>query len=496
MLHHNLINMHKLYTNMVDLRATYHIIGWIICWVSAMLLIPAATDAIYQNLDWKVFLLSAGISAFVGICVVLGGQDSVSHRLNLPQAFFLITTGWIVVTVFGAIPFVFTGVSPTDAVFETMSAITTTGSTIFTEIDTLPPGLLLWRSILQWIGGIGIIAIAVLILPMLKIGGMQLFKIESSGTESEADRFTKNTIYRLSLVYLALTALCVGVYYILGMSFFDAVNHAMTTISTGGYSTHNASFGHFKELSLHWAGTVFMICGAIPFFLFVKMTLGNYRAIITDQQVKGFLLFLLLSSAFMTLWLVNEREISVFHALTLTSFNITSVVTTTGFATDDYTAWGHGAVGMFLVLMFVGGCSGSTAGAIKIYRYQVLWIFVRSHLKKLLSPNRVIIMKYNGRPLANDVPSSVLAFLAVFIATIAIFTVILSLLGLDIVTAYSASVTAITNVGPGMGHIIGPSGTFQPLSDVAKWVLTVAMLAGRLEVLVLLIFFEREFWTN
>ncbi|GGF51489.1 Trk system potassium uptake protein [Terasakiella brassicae] len=461
-----------------------------------MLLIPAATDAIYHNIDWQVFLLSAAISSFIGVCVVLGAKNTDNHRLSFPQAFFLITSGWVVVTIFGAIPFVIKGVSPTDAVFETMSAITTTGSTIFTEIDTLPPGILFWRSILQWIGGIGIIAIAVLILPILRIGGMQLFKIESSGTENESDRFTKSTIYRLSGVYLVLTVLCVLVYYILGMGFFDAVNHAMTTISTGGYSTHNASFGYFENLSLHWAGTIFMICGAIPFFLFVKMTLGNYRAIVSDQQVKGFLLFLLISCTFMTIWLVNEREIGIFHALTLTSFNITSVVTTTGYATDDYTAWGHGAVGMFLVLMFVGGCSGSTAGAIKIYRYQVLWIFVRSHLKKLLSPNRVVIMKYNGRTLTDDVPSSVLAFLAVFIATIAVFTVVLSLLGLDIITAYSASVTAITNVGPGMGHIIGPSGTFQPLSDAAKWVLTVAMLAGRLEVLVLLIFFEKDFWIN
>lgn len=481
---------------MVDLRITYYIIGWIICWIGAMLLIPAAIDAIYKNADWQVFLLSSSISAFIGASVVFGAQREKDARLSVPQAFFLITSGWVVVTVFGSIPFVLTGVSVTDAVFETMSAITTTGSTIFTEIDALPPGILLWRSLLQWIGGIGIIAIAVLILPILRIGGMQLFKIESSGTENETDRFTKHTIYRLSVVYLALTTLCIMVYYVLGMSFFDAINHAMTTISTGGFSTHNASFGYFQDLSLHWAGTFFMACGAIPFVLFVKMTLGNFRAVVSDQQVQGFVLFLLFSTVFMTFWLVNERDIGIFRALTLTSFNITSVVTTTGYATDDYTAWGHGAVGMFLVLMFVGGCSGSTSGAIKIYRYQVLWIFVRSHLKKLLSPNRVIIMKYNGRNLADDVPSSVLAFLAVFIATIAIFTVVLSLLGLDIVTAYSASVTAITNVGPGMGHIIGPSGTFQPLSDIAKWVLTVAMLAGRLEVLVLLVFFERDFWTN
>lgn len=459
-----------------------------------MLLIPAATDAIYQNIDWQIFLLSSAITLFVGFALILSNEGIEKIRLNFPQAFFLITFGWIAVTLFGAIPFIGVGASVTDAVFETMSGITTTGSTVFTNLDSLPPGILLWRAILQWIGGIGIIAIAVLVLPFLRIGGMQLFKIESSANENETVTFTVKTIYLLSVVYCALTLLCALVYYILGMNGFDAITHAMTTLSTGGYSTHDSSFGYFKNYSLHWAGIILMICGAIPFFLFVKMTLGNFRAIISDQQVKGFVLFLFISSALMAFWLIEKRDIDFFEAITLTTFNITSVVTTTGFATDDYTAWGHGAVGMFLVLMFVGGCTGSTSGAIKIYRYQVLWIFVRSHVKKLLSPNRIVTMKYNGRALSDDVPSSVLAFLAVFIATIAFFTIVLTLLNLDIVTAYSAAVTAITNVGPGMGNIIGPSGTFQPLPDAAKWALTAAMLAGRLEILVLLVFFEKDFW--
>ncbi|NVK17655.1 MAG: TrkH family potassium uptake protein [Methylocystaceae bacterium] len=481
---------------MVNLRETVPVLGWIVCWVGTMLLIPAATDAFYHNIDWEVFLLSSSVTIFLGIAMVLSGERNEKVQLSFPQAFFLITFGWIAVTLFGAIPFIGIGASVTDAVFETMSGITTTGSTIFTGLDNLPPGILLWRAILQWIGGIGIIAIAVLVLPFLRIGGMQLFKIESSANENDTVSFTLKTIYILGAVYGGLTLLCAMTYKILGMDFFDAITHAMTTLSTGGYSTHDASFGYFKNYSLHWAGTVFMICGAIPFFLFVKMTLGNFRALVSDQQVRGFVIFLALSSVLMAFWLINHRDTTFFEALTLTTFNITSVVTTTGFATDDYTAWGHGAVGMFLVLMFVGGCTGSTSGAIKIYRYQVLWIFVRSHIKKLISPNRVIVMSYNGRPLNDDVPSSVLAFLAVFIATIGFFTVLLTLLDLDFETAYSAAVTAITNVGPGMGHIIGPSGTFQPLPDLAKWALVAAMLAGRLEVLVLLVFFEKDFWQH
>lgn len=481
---------------MVNLRETVPVLGWIICWVGTMLLVPAATDAFYHNIDWEVFLLSSSITIFIGIAMVLSGERNEKVRLSFPQAFFLITFGWIAVTLFGAIPFIGIGASVTDAVFETMSGVTTTGSTIFTGLDHLPPGILLWRAILQWIGGIGIIAIAVLVLPFLRIGGMQLFKIESSANENDTVSFTLKTIYILGAVYGGLTLLCAMTYKVLGMNTFDAITHAMTTLSTGGYSTHDASFGYFKNYSLHWAGTFFMICGAIPFFLFVKMTLGNFKALVSDQQVRGFVIFLAVSSVVMAFWLINHRDTTFFEALTLTTFNITSVVTTTGFATDDYTAWGHGAVGMFLVLMFVGGCTGSTSGAIKIYRYQVLWIFVRSHVKKLISPNRVIVMSYNGRPLNDDVPSSVLAFLAVFIATIAFFTVVLTLLDLDFETAYSAAVTAITNVGPGMGHIIGPSGTFQPLPDLAKWALVAAMLAGRLEVLVLLVFFEKDFWQH
>jgi len=481
---------------MIDLRGVIFVLGWVTGIVGSLLTVPAFVDLAYDNLDWTSFAVAALISIFVGSLFVLTTRPSTAISFNYRQAFLLIVLGWIVVSTFGAIPFLGLGLSITDSFFETMSGITTTGSTILTNLDTLPPGLLLWRSILQWIGGIGIIAIAVIILPFLRVGGMQFFKIESSGTADEKSGMTLKTLSLLFGVYSILTLACAATYYLFGMTGFDAVTHAMTTISTGGYSTHDASFGYFNDPRLHWAATFFMISGAIPFFLYVKVSLGNLKALVTDQQVKGFIIFLAVVSFLMALWLMQQQELTLFHALTLTAFNITSVVTTTGFASADYTAWGHGAVGMFLFLCFVGGCSGSTAGAVKIYRYQVLWLFVRSHVKKLFSPHRVVVLKYNGRLLNDDVPLGVLAFLAVFMATIALFTIILSLLDLDFVTAYSASVTAITNVGPGMGHIIGPSGTFQPLPDEAKWTLICAMFAGRLEILALLVFFERDFWAN
>jgi trk system potassium uptake protein TrkH len=479
---------------MFGIHASFHVLGWVVLLVGSMLLIPTAADLAYGSDDWIGFARTAVIAGFMGVLIILSTLASRPQKLNFRQAFLIITIGWILVALIGAIPFLAVGISFSDAIFETMSGITTTGSTVLTNLDTLSPGILLWRSILQWIGGIGIIAIAVLILPFLRIGGMQLFKIESSGTDADNMGSTMRTALVLGGIYTALTMTCALVYFLLGMSGFDAVTHAMTTLSTGGFSTHDASFSFFKEPSLHWAATFFMICGALPFILFVKMTMGNLRALFLDQQVRAFLLFLAFSSIAMAFWLMVHQDIGLFTAITLTSFNITSVVTTTGYASADYTAWGPGAVGAFLVLMFIGGCSGSTSGAVKIYRYQVLVIFVRAHLKRLFSPNRSIPLKYNGQILPVEVPMSVLAFLSVFVATIAFFTVVLSMMGLDIVTAYSASVTAISNVGPGMGTIIGPAGNFQALPEPAIWALTVAMLAGRLEILTLLVMFDRDFW--
>ncbi|MDF1790573.1 MAG: TrkH family potassium uptake protein [Thalassobaculaceae bacterium] len=480
---------------MLDLRVVAHILGWVMISIALMLTVPAGLDWVRADSDWPAFVLAAVVSALFGALMILANAMPERPELNLRQAFVLIASGWLTVTVFGSIPFMAFGLSLTDAVFETMSGITTTGSTVLTGLDSMPEGIMLWRAMLQWIGGVGIVAVAVMILPYLRVGGMQIYKLETSVHEGEAASFTSRILFRLSAVYVGLTVLCFAAYWALGMGFFDAVTHAMATLSTGGYSTHDASFGHFQSPLLHWTGTLFMICGAIPFILFVRATQGNGRVLFKDAQVRGFLGFLAASSVLTAVWLMFQmEEVGFGRALTLTAFNITSIVTTTGFATTDYTTWGNGAIGLALLLMFVGGCSGSTSGSIKIYRYQVLWLFVRAHLKRLFSPHRVMVLRYNGATLGEDVPLSVLAFLAVFIATISVFTVVLTFFDLDLITAYSAAVTAITNVGPGLGPTIGPAGTFQSLPDPAKWILVVAMLAGRLEVLALLVFFDRDFW--
>lgn len=479
---------------MVDIRPVIHILGLLTCCIAAMLCLPALADLAYHNRDWETFLLSALAAMFLGTLMAVTTRSATGLQINLRQAFLVTTLGWVMVALIAAVPFLGLGMSLTDAVFESMSGITTTGSTVLVNLDSLPPGILLWRGLIQWIGGMGIIAIAILMLPLLRVGGMQLFRIEHPGGSEDRIAGTLRLIVSLMLIYSALTLACGAFYYLFGMTGFDAITHAMTTLSTGGYSTHDASFGYFKDLRIHWVATVFMIAGAIPFYLYVKAVRGNVRSILTDQQVRGFVGFVAVASILMAYWLFEQRDIGFGAALTLTTFNITSIVTTTGYASEDYTAWGPGAVGVFLVLMFVGGCSGSTSGAIKIYRCQVLYLVARAHIRRLFSPHRVIVLKYNGKVLQDDVSFSVLAFLAVFVATIAVFTIALALLGLDLVTAYSASVTAITNVGPGLGSIIGPAGNFQPLPDAAKWLLSAAMLAGRLEVLALLVALEPDFW--
>ena len=479
---------------MLNLRPVAHIMGLLSCCMAAMLCLPALVDLLYDNSDWQHFALAAGVAGLLGVLAATATRPDGPLLLDLRQAFLVTTLGWIVAAMLAALPFAMLGIGVTDAMFEAMSGITTTGSTVMTGLDNLPPGILLWRAVAQWIGGIGIIAMAILMLPLLRVGGMQLFRVEFSGRpEERADR-TLKAVFSLFVVYVVLTAICTLAFFAFGMTAFDAVTHAMSTLSTGGYSTHDASFGYFDSYWLYWIATIFMLAGSLPFFLYVKTMRGSFFAVWQDFQARGFIIFIALVSLALALWLMHERGLGFGAALTVTAFNVVSIVSTTGFATEDYTAWGTGAMAAFLVLMFLGGCSGSTSGAIKFYRLQILYQLVRTHIKRLIHPSRVIVVKYDGKPLPPDIPVSILVFLVVFVATIAAFTVALAMMGLDIDTSFSASITAITNVGPGLGTIIGPSGNFEPLPDAAKWLLCVAMLAGRLEVLTLLIAFDPELW--
>ncbi|MGQ0672736.1 MAG: TrkH family potassium uptake protein [Hyphomicrobium sp.] len=481
---------------LIQIRPILFALGLMLCIIASAMVLPAVVDVADGHDGWKVFLASAIFTFFIGGLLVLFAYEERAVRLGVKEGFLLTTACWVVVTAFAAVPFVGLGLSYTDAYFETMSGLTTTGSTVISGLDKLPRGILLWRALLNGIGGLGIIVMAIIMMPFLRVGGMQLFQTESSDrSEKILPRAFELTLATAG-VYLLLILCCIVVYTVLGMTAFDAVCHALATLATGGFSTHDASFGHFQSPSLEWAGTVFMVLGALPFVVFIKAFRGEPLALWNDKQVRSFLLFLITVSVILGLWSSLTRNIDFLPALRAAAFNVTSIVTTTGFASEDYTKWGAFAVGLFFLLTFVGGCSGSTAGAIKIYRLQVAGLLTRSHFLHLISPHRVVTMTYNGRRLPDDVPFSVVAFLAIYMSTVGIFTVLLTAMGLDLVTALSSSAQALGNVGPGLGDIVGPSGNFATLPAAAKWALSIEMMLGRLELFTALVLFRPEFWRS
>ena len=481
---------------MLQLRPIFSALGLLLCTIAFAMLLPALVDFADGDADWLVFFSSSIATFFIGGLLILSNQDDQPVQLSVKDGFLLTTACWVVVAAFAAMPFIGVGLNYTDAYFEAMSGLTTTGSTVLTKLDQLPRGVLLWRAILQGLGGLGIIVTAMIMLPFLRVGGMQLFQMEQSDRSEKVLPRALELTTAIASFYVAMIIACSLTYGALGMTAFDAVCHALTTVSTGGLSTHDESFGFFKSAPLEWACIVFMILGSLPFVVYIKAWRGNPSAIFEDAQVRGLLGFLLGVCLIVTFWLMTAREMHFAEALRKATFNVTSIVTTTGYASTDYTDWGTFAIGLFFLLMFVGGCAGSTTGGIKIYRLQVTGLLIRSHFVHLMSPNRVVTLVYNGRRLPADVPFSVVAFLAIYMSTVGLFTVVLAAMGLDLVTALSASAQAVGNVGPGLGEIVGPSGNYSGLPPLAKWILSFAMMMGRLELFTVLVLLRIEFWRN
>ncbi len=470
------------------------VIGALLAVLGATMLLPALVDFQDANPEWRVFALSAAVTAGTGLLLFLSTRTVERSTLRLKQAFLLTAAVWTVIPAFGAIPFLGLGIGYADAFFESASGFTTTGSTVISGLDALPRGILIWRAALQWIGGIGIIVLAMIILPFLGVGGMQLFRAESSDRSEKVLARSSDLVAWIAFIYCGLTLLCTLAYAAAGMTFFDALAHAMTTLSTGGYSTHDASFGYFQIPTLEWIAVFFMICGGLPIVVFIAAARGEVRRFVSEPQVLWFLAFLGITSFVAAIWLSLARGIAFTEAFREVAFNIVSVVTTTGYATVDYTLWGPLAVSFFFVLTFVGGCTGSTSGGIKIYRFIILFQVIKRQFRTLANPSRMETLKYAGTRIPDDVPPSVLAFLTLYIASTAVVTLILAALGLDFVTAVSSAATAISNVGPGLGDIVGPAGNFSTLPDTAKIVLGIAMILGRLELFTVLVLLDPEFW--
>ncbi|MBW4933192.1 TrkH family potassium uptake protein [Marinobacter sp. F4206] len=466
--------------------------------LSIFMTLPVIFLAGSETPNALAFAESAAIVCGLG---VLGILATFRQPRDLKPRFMFVLTvsSWFIIALFSSLPFYLSdnGISAADAFFEGTSGITTTGATVLSGLDTMDRDLLLWRSILQWIGGIGIIGMFVAVLPFLRVGGMRLFATESSEWTDKALPRMKTLSRGLLFVYVMFSIIAVFTYWVSGMTLFDAFNHGLTSIATGGFSTSDLSMGKFSDLILMEA-TLFMIIGSLPFFLFVRELHGQHGVLFRDQQVRLFLGILLLVPALLTLyrWLVSPVPFDPLHNYTATLFNVTSVVTTTGYASEDYSAWGPLAFVLFFFLMFVGGCSGSTAGGMKIFRFQLSLIILREQLMRLLHPRAVLTRNYNGRAVSDEIISSMIAYTFIFLLCMLLITVALAAMQLDFVTALSGALTSLTNVGPGLGEIIGPSGNFGPLPDGAKWVLSVGMLMGRLEILSVIIVLSPAFWRS
>ncbi|NKB58258.1 MAG: potassium transporter TrkH [Alphaproteobacteria bacterium] len=465
--------------------------------LAVAMFLPAAADLAVGNEEWQVFATGAALTLFIGVMLVLTTRSNI-RNLSLRQAFILTTLSWLLMPAVAALPLVFADLdlSYTDAFFEAMSGLTTTGSTVILGLDQTQPGILLWRALLQWLGGIGIIAMAISILPLLQVGGMQLFRMESSDTSDKVMPRAAQIVTAIAVIYVALTLLCALIYWLFGMTGFDAMAHAMTTIATGGFSTHDASLGYFQDARIDATATIFMVVGGLPFVLYLQAIRGRPGGLFRDSQVRWFLVMTALAVFAVTVWLMRTGSGDLTSTFRLAAFNVVSVITGTGYATQDFSAWGPFAVALMFFLMFVGGCAGSTTCGVKVFRIQVLHATARCQMRRLLQPHGVFIPYYNKRPIPEEVTASVMGFFFLYVISFAFIAIGLGVLGLDFLTAASGAATAISNVGPGLGPTIGPSGTFAALPDAAKWLLAFGMLLGRLELFTVLVLLLPSFWRN
>jgi trk system potassium uptake protein TrkH len=480
---------------MFDLRPVGYVIGLLVAALGASMLLPMAVDMAAGNDHWPAFLEAAIVTGLAGVLTAVACANGVGERLNIQQTFLLTTGVWLALPVFAAIPFLFgaTEARYVDAFFEAMSGLTTTGSTVFSGLETLPPGLLLWRGLMQWFGGVGIIVVAMVFLPELRIGGMQIFRSEGFDTSGKVLPRATEIASRISVVYLGLTAACALTYLILGMTGFDALVHAMTTVATGGFANSDASFGAYSG-SIEYAATVFMILAALPFVLYVQFVAGSARPLLRDPQVRGFLKTLGVLVLIVATWKMLAAGVPGEESFRKALFNATSILTGTGYASDDYMLWGTFPVVILFFAGLIGGCAGSTACSIKIFRYQLLLASILSQIRRIHSPNGVFTPRYGGATISDDVLASVMAFFVVFTVSLGILSVLLAFTGLDFITAVSGAATALGNIGPGLGDQIGPAGNFAGLNDSAKWILSAAMLIGRLELMVVFVLFTTRFW--
>ena len=479
---------------MTNYKTVFFTLGILQIILGIFMLIPIIAQFFYNEID-SSFLSASIVTIIFGTLFFLSNLDH-DKKLNLQQAFLVTALSWLSIAIFSSLPFIFsdTNFSITNAFFESMSGITTTGSTIISNLESMPKGILLWRAILQWLGGIGIIVMAITLMPIMNVGGMQLFKISNNDSSEKILPKSKEIALRLIFIYLILTLFCAISYKILGMNIFDSLTHAMTTIATGGFSNYNDSIGFFNSISIEISAMVFIILGSLPFIVYIKFLNGNKKIFLNDIQIRTFIKIILISIVLLAIYLAFSQSNS--FNLRSIFFNVISILTGTGYVNAQFDSWGGFPIVLFLLLMFIGGCAGSTTCGIKIFRIQILYSFISNQLKKIIYPKGVFILKYDQNPVDNKFISSVISFIYLYFMIFFAITALLSLTGLDFITAISGAATSISNVGPGLGSIIGPNGNFSSLPDISKWILTLGMILGRLELFAILVLFLPSFWRN
>ncbi len=470
-------------------------LGWIILAMAAAEALMAGVSLAADDGLVGAFATGALITALCGGGAVLTTKGR-RFEMNFRDAVIFTVAAWFVMPVFAAIPLLQQPVAldPVDALFEMVSAITTTGSTVLAGLDEMPASLLLWRSTLQWFGGFGIIGLAIVILPFLKIGGMQLFRLESSDSGDKYLPRVQTIARAVGQIYLGLTVACFATYVLLGMTPFDALNHAFTTVCTGGFSTHDASFGYFERPALRWAAIVFMIGGAVPFLAYLRIVRRGGLRERVESQVIVFVAVAFVAVVIVALWLSFSGRYEIGEAITEAAFNTVSIITTTGYASADYSAWGPFAALLFFIFMFLGGCTGSTTGGIKILRYQIMAATIFQHLRQTIYPHIVQPVRYGGHAIGNEQVASVGVFVFLYFATFAVVAIIFAITGLDTMTAFSAAGAAVGNIGPGLGPVVGPAGTYASLDDFQKLVFAFSMVLGRLEILSVMVLLAPSFY--
>ena len=478
----------------MNFRSVLYIIGLLISTLGCMMTIPTLFDLFSNHNNWSIFASTGIIIFLMGITIILAFKNK-NTKIGNRETFLLSVLSWIFLAGIAALPLYLSdiNISYTDAFFEATSGITTTGSTILVNIENASKGILIWRSMLQWLGGIGIIVMAVAALPLLHMSGLQLFFSEQIEPNDKLKERVNNLAKTIIIIYSIFTLICAILLNISGMSLFDSICHSMTTIATGGYSTKNNSIGYFDNIWIEIIIIMGMIAASLPFIIYAK-SISNIKAVFMDKQVKGFLFTLIISIFIIAIWLNLKLNVNFIESIRISAFNVISIITGTGYSTEDFSEWGSFAISMLFIFMLIGGCTGSTTGGIKIFRIQILWQVILQQIQKVIRPHQILKITYSKAVIDDKTTLSILAIIFLFIISIIIIAGLLYWMGLDLLTAFSAAATSIAVVGPGLSNEIGPLGNFSNLPNQAKWLLSVAMIIGRLEFLAVLILIMPSFW--